>query len=192
MVDSLRELAQDAQAGDREATRRLLAAVAPAVHRVAVVVLGPARADAEDVAQEALLGFIRALGGFRGDCTVLHFARRIAARWAVAARRRRRERDAQAAEYWQASQVVTDRLPGEPLVAARRRELVRRLLDELPEAQAETVALRFILDCSLQETAEATGVPVNTVRSRIRVAKESLRRRLEEDPELREMLEVAG
>ena len=43
--------------------------------------------------QEALLGFIRALGAFRGDCTVLHFARRIAARWAIAARRRRHHVD---------------------------------------------------------------------------------------------------
>ncbi len=44
----------------------------------------------------------------------------------------------------------------------------------------------------VQEVADATGVPVNTVRSRMRLAKEALRRRIEADPDLLEMLEVAG
>jgi RNA polymerase sigma-70 factor (ECF subfamily) len=40
----------------------------------------------------------------------------------------------------------------------------------------------------MQEVADATGAPVNTVRSRLRLAKEALRRRIEEDPALIEVL----
>ena len=36
--------------------------------------------------------------------------------------------------------------------------------------------------------AEATGAPVNTVRSRVRLAREKLKQRIERDPELLDML----
>ncbi|MBI5491074.1 MAG: hypothetical protein HY905_27330 [Deltaproteobacteria bacterium] len=139
-MDPLRALARDAVAGDAGATRRLIEAVAPSVLRLARVVLGPARADAEDVAQESLLGFVAALGGFRGECSVLHYACRITVRTAVAARRRRRDRAQQAEEYSRTAASGGELLPGESVVAARRRALVRELLDELPEVQAEALA----------------------------------------------------
>jgi RNA polymerase sigma-70 factor (ECF subfamily) len=44
----------------------------------------------------------------------------------------------------------------------------------------------------MQEVADATGAPVNTVRSRLRLAKEALAKRIDEDPFLAEALEVAG
>ena len=64
--------------------------------------------------------------------------------------------------------------------------MVRALLDDLPEEQSEALALRFMLGWSLLEIAEASGAPVNTVRSRLRLAKEALRRRVEADPALAE------
>jgi RNA polymerase sigma-70 factor (ECF subfamily) len=69
-------------------------------------------------------------------------------------------------------------------------ELLRDLLGELPREQMETLALRTLLGCSLEETALSTGVPVNTVRSRVRLAKERLRHRIEADPGLMESLGV--
>ncbi|MBI5498843.1 MAG: sigma-70 family RNA polymerase sigma factor [Deltaproteobacteria bacterium] len=132
-MDPLRSLVRDAVAGDAGAMQRLIGAVAPSVLRLARVVLGPARADAEDVAQESLLGFVAALGGFRGECSVLHYACRITVRAAVAARRRGEERAQQAEELGRTAGVCNDHLGGEPAVAARRRALVRELLDELPE-----------------------------------------------------------
>src|SRR5207248_4801237 len=78
------------------------------------------------------------------------------------------------------------------VAAERRRQVVRELLDELPPEQAETFALRVALGFSLPEVAAATGAPLNTVRSRIRLAKASLKRRIEKDPQLCELLEVAA
>jgi RNA polymerase sigma-70 factor (ECF subfamily) len=45
---------------------------------------------------------------------------------------------------------------------------------------------------SLAELAEATGAPLNTVRSRLRLGKEALRRRIQGDPVLAEELETMG
>ena len=75
-------------------------------------------------------------------------------------------------------------------MSARRKALLRTLLDELPDVQAETLALRIVLGHSLAEVAEATDAPVNTVRSRLRLATEALRKRIEEDPLLSHTLEV--
>ncbi len=186
--DPLRDLAAAAVAGDPGATRRVFSAVAPSVYGVVRAVLGTSGALADDVTQDALLALARAIGAFRGECGFLHYACRIAARVAVAARR------ARAAEVQveplEAAAEESGPVEGDDPEAPRRRALLRALLDELPEPQAETLALRVVLGYSLQEVAEATGAPLNTVRSRLRLAKEALRSRIEQDHVLAEMLEV--
>ena len=60
---------------------------------------------------------------------------------------------------------------------------------ELPDRAQTALALRVVLGLSLGEVAAATHVPLNTVRSRIRLAKEALMARIEADPALLELLE---
>ena len=55
--------------------------------------------------------------------------------------------------------------------------------------QAETLAMRVMLGWSREEIAEYTKAPVNTVRSRMRLAKEALRTRIAADPSMAEVLE---
>lgn len=50
-----------------------------------------------------------------------------------------------------------------------------RLLDGLPEERREVLLLRFVDDFSLAEIAEALGIPVGTVKSRLHLAIRSLR-----------------
>jgi RNA polymerase sigma-70 factor (ECF subfamily) len=85
------------------------------------------------------------------------------------------------------SEACADETPSAELEAERRRRAIRELLVELPEEQAETLALRVMLGWSLEEVASATGAPVNTVRSRVRLAKEALRRRIEANPALADL-----
>jgi RNA polymerase sigma-70 factor (ECF subfamily) len=180
------ELARAASAGDVRATRRLLEVVAPRVVRAIRAVMGAAHPDVDDAGQLALIGFIQALPSFRGECDPAQFAARIAVRTAGAVRRRARARS-----VGQDDSVDLEGMKAAPdeIAAARRRALVRSLLDELPEEQAEALALRIILGWSLKEIAEAMGAPLNTVRSRLRLAKEALRRRIAADPALAEALE---
>jgi RNA polymerase sigma factor (sigma-70 family) len=75
----------------------------------------------------------------------------------------------------------------EDAFGGRRRELLRELLEDLPEEQAEALTLRVVMGWSLEEVAQASGAPVNTVRSRVRLAKEALRARIEAQPALAEL-----
>ena len=60
-------------------------------------------------------------------------------------------------------------------VAAELRSEVRDAVGALPEPYRETVALRFFADLSLAEVAEATGRPINTVKTHLRRGLERLR-----------------
>jgi RNA polymerase sigma-70 factor (ECF subfamily) len=58
-------------------------------------------------------------------------------------------------------------LPLETLVAAEKAREVRRKLEKLPERIRQVLILRFTQDCSLQEIAELTGLPLGTVKSHL-------------------------
>ncbi|MBM7115600.1 RNA polymerase sigma factor [Archangium primigenium] len=62
----------------------------------------------------------------------------------------------------------------------RVRPLLERALAGLPEEQREVFVLREYNGIPFKEIAEVTGVPENTVKSRMRYALEGLRRRLAE------------
>lgn len=190
---SVEALAARAAAGDSAATAELLRKLAPEMQRVVRGVMGPHAADADDALQQALVALIHALPAFRGECAPAGYACRIAFRTALALRKKadqsRRRHDP--------SPEAADQLPDpsslEAQSAARRRtDLVRRLLDEVPVEQGEALAMRTMLGWSLEEIATTTGAPVNTVRSRLRLAKEALRRKIEADPALADELGVGG
>jgi len=184
-------LAREAARGDTGATAELLRRVGPRVGKVVRAVMGAGLADVDDVIQLALLGFVHALPAFRGECDPTGYACRIAARAAVAARRRVRARNATTSPLDDLhAPEATEPSPHENAARARRTELLRELLETLPEEQAECLALRAVLGWSLEEVAAASGVPVNTVRSRVRLAKEALRRRIESNPKLADELGV--
>jgi RNA polymerase sigma-70 factor (ECF subfamily) len=186
---SLRDVARLAAGGDTDATAKLLRAIAPKLVTIVRAVLGATHPDVDDAAQHALIGFVQALPAYRGDCDPLGYGRVIAVRSAIAVRKRARtlrarhdeEADLDAMPTWSAS-------PRAEAAAHERKEILRELLAELPSEQAETLALRVVLGCSLEEVAAATSAPVNTVRSRIRLAKERLKARIEGDPSLVEAL----
>jgi RNA polymerase sigma factor (sigma-70 family) len=177
-------LAERAVGGDLAATQQLIALVWPAINRVVATVLGSHAADVEDVVQQSLIALLRALPAFRGECHPTGYASRIAVREALRARRRHQ---LEASRRKSLERNALD--PGDPTsstepAAERRRQLLRGLLGDLPDEQAEALALRVVLGWSLEEVARVSGVPANTVRSRVRLAKEALRRRIEATPQL--------
>lgn len=183
------ELARAGARGNARATHALLTALAPRVQRVVKAILGAAHQDVEDVVQVAMLAFVEALPSFRGECEPTHFASRIAARTAIAAARRARALRGRRDEGIDVDALTSVAPP--PLDAAvqqRRVEVLRELMTKIAPEQAEAVALRIVLGWSLPEVAEATGAPLNTVRSRLRLAKTALRAMIEADPLLSEEL----
>ncbi|MCE7057872.1 sigma-70 family RNA polymerase sigma factor [Algoriphagus sp. AGSA1] len=57
-------------------------------------------------------------------------------------------------------------------------ELVKRLIEELPETQKQVLIMRHYLDMSFQEIADKTGVSINTALGRMRYALIHLRKKM--------------
>jgi RNA polymerase sigma factor (sigma-70 family) len=188
----LTALARLAGSGDPAATRRFLDQVWPTLSRVVNGVLGSRHPEVDDVIQQSLIAVLQALSAFRGDCHPAGYASRIALHVALRARRNVAVRRARSATLAQISASDPDvQWPGAEASAERRKKALRDLLADLPEEQADALALRTMLGWSLEEVAQATGAPLNTVRSRVRLAKEALRRRIEADPTLADELELS-
>jgi RNA polymerase sigma factor (sigma-70 family) len=182
------DLARRASAGDDLATSHLLRILAPRVGAVVRAILGTRHPDCDDALQLSLIGFVRALPAFRGECDPAGYASTIAVRTAVAARKRARVREAQHDSAGAA--LAEGDSPADRIASQRRREILHELLASIPTEQGETLAMRVVLGWSLEEIAAHTGAPVNTVRSRLRLAKDAMRRRIEHNPAIQEELEV--
>jgi RNA polymerase sigma-70 factor (ECF subfamily) len=59
-------------------------------------------------------------------------------------------------------------------------EMVKKLIEELPEAQKEVLVMRHYLEMSFQEIADQTGVSINTALGRMRYALIHLRKRMKQ------------
>lgn len=176
------ELAKAAAAGDTDARRVLVAELAPYVRRVVAAILGRDHVEVDDVSQQALLALLVALPSFRAECEPAYFASRIAARTAlVAARKTRAARDRRDDGVDVDRLEAEEREPFARTADARVSETLRALLERLAPAQAESLVLRTVHGWSLPEVAEATNAPLNTVRSRIRLAKSAMRAAIEAD-----------
>ena len=191
--DELLPLARAAADGDPNAAATLVEKVGRSMLTVVRRVLGDGHTDIDDVAQEATIAFLGTLSKFREECRVVHFANRIALVTALEKRRllrrRRRwwERGGGTSKIFRTTELSS---PMAAMVSSRRRMLVRQLLGELPPVIAEALALHFLLDHTVEEIAVMASVSPNTIWSRLRLGKQALRKKLERDQQMAEMLGV--
>ncbi len=170
-------LAQGASAGDPEGARLLFEAITPVVRRVCRGVLGHRHVDLEDAVQECLVDVLRALPQYRSEGHLVHYVTKIAIRRAILTRRRgvRRLRSLRALEDLQGSDVLESSNGS----AAEQCRAVSEVIARVSDVQGETLVLRIILGFSVEEVASIMSVPSNTVRTRLRLAKNALRRVVE-------------
>ncbi len=76
----------------------------------------------------------------------------------------------------------TDPGADEDMERAETHAQLRRLIQELPEAQKEVLLMRHYGDLSFQEIADATGVSINTALGRMRYALINLRKKMSVPP----------
>jgi len=184
-----------ARSGDRLAVRSFVVAIGPHLLRVVRRVLGASHTDIEDATQESALAVLDALDRYRGECTVVHLACRVALRTALKLRRRelaQKRGTPNAVRVDPDAVATTDPAPDSELDARASAELVRELVATLPEAQSEALAMHCVLGFTVAEIAEAGGLPVETIRSRLRLAKGALRSRLGENPRFAAMTREVG
>lgn len=79
-------------------------------------------------------------------------------------------------------QPEPEAMPDEGMDAAMRDERVRLALETLPAEQFEAIRYAFFLGYTHSQISEVTGLPMGTVKSRIRLAFARLKATLEADP----------
>ncbi len=168
---------QRARGGDEAAWEALVRFHQEGVFRFAYLHLGDA-AEAEDVAQETFLRAFRALERFDVQRPMRPWLLSIAANLA---RNRRRS----LGRAWAALQRAVQREPEAVGLQAEnlateagswRGQMLWQAMQGLSPADRELLYLRYFMELSVAETAEATGVATGTVKSRTHRALERLRR----------------
>src|SRR5689334_22451227 len=76
--DRMSPLVEAARRNEPQAIEELLGLLAPSLLRAVCALLGREHPDVDDLVQEVLIDVVDALPSFRGECTLLHFAVRIA------------------------------------------------------------------------------------------------------------------
>lgn len=163
---------------DKTAFAELFAHFAPRIK--SMLVRGGAPADtAEDLAQEAMLSVWRKASYFdAGRASASTWIFTIARNLRIdAARREQRARLHETVEQIEPEGPET---PDQLLDASERQVRVREAMKKLSEEQLQVIKLSFVEGKSHGEIAELLGLPLGTVKSRVRLAMSRLRQHLED------------
>ncbi len=134
------------------------------------------RADAEDVAQEAMLRAFRFFRGFHGGdarAWLLQIVRNSCYTWLEKSRPMELTTEFDEQLYPQ-----TGVTPESLAIAGDNRERLTRALEDLPPRFREVLVLRELEGCSYKEIAAITSVPIGTVMSALARARQRLQRTL--------------
>lgn len=179
-ADVLADLVERVAANrDRDAFIRLFDHYAPRIKGY-LVRLGAEGELAEELTQEVMITLWRKASLFdRSKSSVATWLFRIARNRRIDAIRRDRSGRIDAEDPTMGPEAPPD--PDEEIDAASREARVRDALAALPEEQVRLIRLSFFQGLSHSQIASETGLPLGTVKSRIRLAFGRLRKVLESD-----------
>jgi len=171
------ELAREAQADARREFEERLAECGSLAFRVARGILRNT-ADAEDVAQEALLRAYKSFDRLRDHNKFRGWLVRISFRLALdrlRSTKRREQRDT----LWAEPAHVPAPVTAEDVAASNQFQAhLDRALEELPEKLRLVLLLSAMDGYTIEEIASMLGVPLGTVKSRIFIARKKLAEKL--------------
>ncbi|MGR3483795.1 MAG: sigma-70 family RNA polymerase sigma factor [Paracoccaceae bacterium] len=164
---------------DRAAFARLYGHFAPRLKAFAMK--GGTAADAaEDLVQDVMTTVWR-------KAHLFDPARAGVSTWIYAVTRNRRIDLARRARHPEPEELPwgpePDAAPEEAVTLQQEGERLSRALAELPQAQRDLIARAYWGEASQSEIAAATGLPLGTIKSRIRLGLERLRRRMADRPD---------
>lgn len=182
------ELVDALRAGDANGVDTLVQRYGAWIHRVAARVLGDRR-DAEEVTQNVLMTVMGKIRTFKGEAAFSSWLYRIAANAAYDQARARRARvddlslDAVLPVFDEMGRHVEpvvdwSRDLEDPAVAGEVRAALERAIGHLPEDYRVVVVLRDVEELTTEEVAQALGLTVAAVKSRLHRARLVLRQEL--------------
>ncbi len=133
------------------------------------------RQESEDVLQEVFLKVYRSLSRFRLESSFTTWVYRIAVNTALTFCRKRKTGIKKMQNYKSNAGLNIDR-PGNEfsLDKEAKRDLINSLLSNLSSSQRACIVLREIRGLSYKEIADVMRTSINTVRSRLKRAREKL------------------
>jgi RNA polymerase sigma-70 factor (ECF subfamily) len=134
--------------------------------------LGVPMADADDAAQEVLLVVARKLGSIEPEREKA-FLFGTAVRVASTRRRTRRRHPEDPADTLDTRPLESDMSAEERLELRQARALLQSILDGMSDEQRAVFVLAELEETSVREIAELLELPVGTVSSRLRAARET-------------------
>ncbi len=142
--------------------------------------------DAREASQEAFVRAYRALARYDTSRPFYPWYYRILRNLCLDRIQRRKRAPIPSEHIERAAQTpstLLGRSPEASTIGARTQLRVQRCIDRLSVDHREIIYMRHYQDLSYDEMAEALGVPVGTVMSRLYRARAALRRLLEEEGE---------
>src|ERR1700749_2962113 len=165
-----------ARAQDREAFAALFAHFAPRLKGY-FMRLGMSAGGAEDLAQDTMLAVWNKAGYFDPE-------RAAASTWIFTMARnlrtdfRRRKRDPKVLA--EALDHDHEPMPSDRVLTIERETRVRAALEQISADQAQVIRLSFFEDRPQSQIAQVLGIPLGTVKSRVRLAMSRLRALVED------------
>jgi RNA polymerase sigma-70 factor (ECF subfamily) len=164
---------------DREAFTHLFDHFGPRL-KAYLMRIGADETMAEEVAQDVMVTLWRKASLFdRSKSSVATWLFRIARNRRIDVLRRKRAINVDTETLVIEDESLPD--PNETMDEATRQKRIRKALKQLPPEQLQLVELAFFTELSHSQISEETGLPLGTVKSRIRLAFGRLRRILDGD-----------
>jgi RNA polymerase sigma-70 factor (ECF subfamily) len=170
-------LVERARAGDRAAYGGLVERFQPTVYAVALARLRNA-AEAQELTQDVFLHGMKKLAQLRDPQCFAGWLRQITVRMAINRLTRRGPFQAVEPEVLEQSESAVS-TPLEELIRAEQREALRRGLGRLKEIDRDTLVAFYIHGRSLKQMSREFETPIGTIKRRLHVARNRLRRVLE-------------
>ncbi len=171
------QLIEQSRTGSQEAFRELVRRHQGAVYSLCYRTVGDP-GDAEDMAQEAFLRLYHSLGKFRRGARLRPWLHKIAVNVCLDTLRKRKEPTLSLDEISEGSgepPIPHSGTPPEDVLLDREAQArVQQALLQIPGDYRVALVLRYLEELSYQEVADALGVPLSTVETRIFRAKKML------------------
>lgn len=186
-------LVERAKVKDFDAFEELVARYEDKVYRLAFRFVRN-DTDAQEIVQETFLSLWRKIDGFKGDSQFSSWLYRVTANAALMRLRSQRRHPEVSTEELEpgtldrVEQIFGQagggdnwaRRPDEELQSDELRNYIQKAVDELPELYRAVFLLRDVEGLSTEDTAEALGVTVPTVKTRLHRARIALRQSIGE------------
>lgn len=177
-AEAARLVAAIAEAGDRQAFARLFAFYAPRLKSF-LSRQGFGASDCDDLIQDTMLTVWRKASQFDAEAGAVSTWMFTICRNLGIDRRRRQGRRLKNDLPPMSDIDPSPSAEGE-IISRENESRVRRALDQLPSEQAAVISLSFFSQSPQTEIAKSLGIPLGTVKSRVRLAMNRLRQLLDE------------